>query len=126
MNKSKILIIVALIIVAVVGGYFVVTGIQLRHAKLQALEDLRNPKPRAHLGFWNKSGKEILIKVTFENGDLRWFPLSPRGGSYGSYDIGKIRIERISGKKSLYAINVTLNDGADAQFNVYEHKIEPK
>lgn len=123
MTKSKALIIAALVIIVVVGGYFVITGIQLRQAEFEMLEELR--KPKAHLGFWNKSDKQLLIKITYETGDIRWLPLTPGGGSYGSYDIGKVRIERILDEKNLAAISVSFNKGADVQFDVYEDKIVP-
>lgn len=123
-NKAKALAIATIVIGVLIGGYFVVTGIQLRQAELELLEEHR--KPKAQLGFWNRSGKDVLLKVTFDSGDITWFRLSSPGGSYGSYDPGTIKIERIVGDESIGAINVTLDKGADVTFDVHRTRIAPR
>jgi len=125
MNSKKPLISLALLITVGVGGYFVVTGIQLRQSELEVQEYFKN-NPKARIGLWNKSNKRISLKLTNENGQLRWFHLDPSGGSIASYDIGNVRIERIFSENSLYSVNLELQKGAEINFNVYEDRIEPR
>ena len=124
MNKKTIIISFTILLTILIGGYFVVTSIQIRQSELELLDYLN--KPEANIGLWNKTNKKLHLKLTNENGQLRWFNLDPGGGSAGSYDIGKVKIERVDNEKSLYSINLELHKGADIDFNVYDDKIEPR
>ena len=123
MAKYKPLFLLALVIVSVAGGYLLAVKTDIRNAEREMLE--RISEQSAFIGFWNKTNMPISIKMTSGRGDIRWFSLPRKGGSYASYEPGNALIERILDEKSMYAVEVTLDEGARVEFNVYEDKLVP-
>ena len=122
--KKAVPLSIASIIVLVIVGYFIVTQYQLREYELEFMEELS--KPRANLGFWNKTGKNLSIKLTYENGEIRWVSLTPGGGQFGSFDVGNILVEKKSGDTAVVIDKLILEKEANITFNVYEDRFEPR
>lgn len=125
MKKNKILILIALIIILPIGGYFVITGIQLRQIEFEMWEELQ--KPKARIGVWNNNNKPAVIKLSYENNDLiQWINISSNGGNYASYDVGKAKLELMLYEEVLHTVNITLKKGGDVSLKVNGNKINPE
>ena len=125
MKKNKILIIIALIIILPIGGYFVVTGIQLRQIEFKMWEELQ--KPKTGISFWNHDDKPAVIKLTYQNNDeVQWINIHSNGGSYASYDVGEAKLELMLYEKVLHTVNLTLKKGGKADLRIHNNEIKPK
>lgn len=122
--KKAFTIAIAVLALAILlgGGWFAYMRYQLLVLQKQAIEEME--KPRGMLGFWNQSDQHLSVKITFENGDIRWAPLSAGGGHFGSYSTGKLLIQRTFDDEPVVSMNIVLEHGGRADFDVYEDRFE--
>ena len=122
--KIKIILLIIALIVTGFAAWFTYTRYQLRNAEIAYLEELKNPT--GMIGFWSKSHKPVLIKITNKKGEYQWVPLSPGAGVVGTFDAGNIKIERVFDEKVIDSFDITLGIYAKVDFNVFDDRFEPK
>lgn len=122
--KKAVSVAIAVLALAVLlgGGWFAYERYQL--LKLQKKEFEEISKPRGMLGFWNQSDRHLTVKITLENGEIRWAPLPAGGGNFASYSAGSLVIQRTFNDEPVVSMNIVLGDGGHAHFDVYEDRFE--
>jgi hypothetical protein len=125
MKKYKItIILLSSISMLSIGGWYTFTEYELRKSELEYLE--YSEKPMGMIGFWSEAEIPISIRLTFNDGQTRWVPISSGGGFAGSFDAGKIKIERVYEEEVMATFDLILENDTEVNFNVFEDRFEPR
>ena len=107
-----------------VAAWFLYQNYQLTLAERELMEHMQ--KPVANVSFWNQTEMPITVRVTSEDGGVKWVPLSPGGGYSGPVSAGNTLIERVYEDRAVATYQIGLGDDASVAFDVFENRFEPR
>jgi hypothetical protein len=124
MSKRALIISNIILLLVIIAGVIRYFGIITYEKSAIDAATAEMFKPQTHIGFWNKVGSRLEVKVLYADGNVRYIGVPDTGGTFGGIDPGVVNLSIETPNSKATLNNLSLIKNGKVTFNIHEDRFE--